>query len=76
MQKVQKFAETYIVYDDNLEAFKLNKLAYLNEKYCYEIQKFSYQNGLIIRKQLTDSGFELEGKQHWNVYEEQVRQMI
>lgn len=51
-------------------------MAYLNEKYAYNIQKYNYQNGILVRRQLENSGFNLKQNQCWKVFNEQIKCLV
>jgi len=70
LQSIVKYEFTYTMYDERLDKFIFNNLAYLNEKYCYDVQKHNYTNGLIVRKNLLKSGFVLVEDQQWKIYDE------
>ena len=50
--------------------FVFNKLAYISEQYAYELQKYNYKNGLIIKKQLSENNFDVTENQVYSVYQE------
>ena len=39
---------------DRKGEFVFNRLAYVNEQYCFDVQKFNYQNGVIVKKLLNE----------------------
>ena len=44
--------------------------AYISEQYAYELQKYNYKNGLIIKKQLSENNFDVTENQVYSVYQE------
>ena len=76
LQGINKYAESYILYDDKNDVFVFNNLAYVNEQYSYDVQRHNYQNGIVIQKQLSESGFDLLGDEESKVYNEQLKHII
>ena len=71
-----KYQDSYTMYDEQKGEFVFNRLAYVNEQYCFDVQKFNYQNGVIVRKQLQNSSFDVSENQAYAVYKEQLRHLI
>lgn len=71
-----KYQDSYTMYDEQKGEFVFNRLAYVNEQYCFDVQKFNYQNGVIVRKQLQNSSFDVSENQAYAVYQEQLRHLI
>ena len=71
-----KYEYSYTLYDENKNRFIFNKLAQLNEAYTYKLQKHNYKDGIVVKRQLQDSGFNTSQTEHWQKYEEQIKQMI
>ena len=71
-----KYQDSYTMYDEQKGEFVFNRLAYVNEQYCFDVQKFNYQNGVIVRKQLQDSSFDVSENQTYAVYQEQLKHLI
>lgn len=57
MQKIKKYSESYVRYDEKSDCFTVNRWAYLNDMFAYDVQHENYQNSIIVKKQLEDSGF-------------------
>lgn len=76
LQKIDKYSKSYTMYDSNTDTFRFNDLAKLNEEYCYKVQKHGYENGIMVKRQLEDSGFKIISKQEWKVYDTQLKQAI
>lgn len=76
LQTIQRYSETYTLYNEDQGIFVLNELAYLNEIYSYEVQKHNYQNGSIVYKQLKDAGFDVKDPQIWKVFDDKIDQII
>lgn len=75
-QRMLKYSDTYTMYDEKEDKFVFNNLAYINEIYNYDLQKYAYENGIIIKKQLEDSGFDTSTNQVYTVFEEHLKQTI
>ena len=71
-----KYLDSYTMYDEQKGEFVFNRLAYVNEQYCFDVQKFNYQNGVIVKKQLQDSSFDVSENQTYAVYKEQLKHLI
>ena len=71
-----KYQDSYTMYDEQKGEFVFNRLAYVNEQYCYDVQKFNYQNGVIVKKLLQDSSFDVSENQTYAVYQEQLKHLI
>ena len=71
-----KYQDSYTMYDEQKGEFVFNRLAYVNEQYCFDVQKFNYQNGVIVKKLLQDSIFDVSENQTYAVYQEQLKHLI
>ena len=71
-QKLNKFSKSYIFYDEINQQFSVNRMAYLNDCFSYDVQKENYLDGITVRKQLEDSGFNVNGNEEYSDYEEQL----
>lgn len=71
-----RYQDSYTMYDEEKDEFVFNRLAYVNEQYCFDVQKFNYQNGVMIKRQLQDSNFDVSENQTYAVYEEQLKHLI
>ena len=71
-----KYQDSYTMYDEQKGEFVFNRLAYVNEQYCFDVQKFNYQNGVIVKKLLQDSSFDVSENQTYAVYQEQLKHLI
>lgn len=71
-----KYQDSYTMYDELKGEFVFNRLAYVNEQYCFDVQKFNYQNGVIVKKLLQDSSFDVSENQTYAVYQEQLKHLI
>lgn len=71
-----KYQDLYTMYDEQKGEFVFNRLAYVNEQYCFDVQKFNYQNGVIVKKLLQDSSFDVSENQTYAVYQEQLKHLI
>ena len=71
-----KYQDSYTMYDEQKGEFVFNRLAYVNEQYCFDVQKFNYRNGVIVKKLLQDSSFDVSENQTYAVYQEQLKHLI
>ena len=71
-----KYQDSYTMYDELKGECVFNRLAYVNEQYCFDVQKFNYQNGVIVKKLLQDSSFDVSENQTYAVYQEQLKHLI
>lgn len=75
-QKLNKYCENYVYYKESIDKFLVNEMAYLNDCFSYDVQKENYLDGITVRKQLEDSGFNVYGKEQYSDYEEQLECII
>ena len=75
-QKLNKYSEHYVCYNEATYCFFVNNMAYLNECFSYDVQKENYLDGITVRKQLEDSGFNVSGNEVHLDYEEQLECII
>lgn len=73
MQNIKKYSENYVRYDEKSDSFTVNRWAYLNELFAYDVQHENYQNSIIVKKQLEDSGFEVSEDERMSDYKEQLK---
>ena len=71
-----KYQDSYTMYDERKGEFVFNRLAYVNEQYCFDVQKFNYQNGITVKKHLQESNFDTGENQTYAVYKEQLKHLI
>ena len=71
-----RYQDSYTMYDEEKEEFVFNRLAYVNEQYSFDVQKFNYQNGIMVKRQLQDSNFDVSENQTYAIYEEQLKHLI
>ena len=76
LQKMLKFKETFTMYDSINGKFIFNDMALLSERYSYDLQKYNYENGRIIRSQLIKSNFDVSTNQQYVEYEKQLEHLI
>ena len=69
-QKLNKFSKSYVYYDEIHQKFSVNRMAYLNDCFSYDVQKENYSDGIRVRKQLEDSGFDVNENEVYSDYEE------
>ena len=75
-QKLNKYSEHYVCYDETTNRFFVNNMAYLNDCFSYDVQKENYLDGITVRKQLEDSGFDVNENEVYSDYEEQLECII
>ena len=75
-QKLNKYSEHYVCYNETTNCFFVNNMAYLNDCFSYDVQKENYLDGITVRKQLEDSGFNVSGNEVHSDYEEQLECII
>lgn len=73
MQNIKKYSESYVRYDEMSDSFTVNRWAYLNELFAYDVQHENYQNSIIVKKQLEESGFGINGEESRSDYKEQLK---
>ena len=73
MQNIKKYSESYVRYDERSDCFTVNRWAYLNELFAFDVQRKNYENSIIVKKQLEESGFAIkEEEKRWD-YREQLK---
>lgn len=73
MQNIKKYSENYVRYDEKSDSFTVNRWAYLNELFAYDVQHENYQNSIIVKKQLEESGFGVSEDERMSDYKEQLK---
>lgn len=73
MQNIKKYSESYVRYDEKSDSFTVNRWAYLNELFAYDVQHENYQDSIIVKKQLEDSGFQVNEDERRSDYKEQLK---
>lgn len=73
MQNIKKYSESYVRYDEKSYSFTVNRWAYLNELFAYDVQHENYQDSIIVKKQLEESGFGIKGEEKRSDYKEQLK---
>lgn len=73
MQNIKKYSENYVRYDEKSDCFTVNRWAYLNELFAYDVQHENYLNSVIVKKQLEDSGFNINKDERISDYKEQLK---
>lgn len=71
-----KYQDSYTMYDEKKGEFVFNRLAYVNEQYCFDVQKLNYQNGVIVKKLLQENNFDMSERQNYNIFKEQLKHLI
>lgn len=75
-QKMLQYQDSYTMYDKSSDRFVFNKLAYISEQYAYELQKYNYRNGIIVKKQLSENDFDVTENQTYGIYKEQLKHIV
>lgn len=73
MQRIKKYSEDYVRYDEKSDSFIVNRWAYLNELFAFDVQHENYQDSIIVKKQLEESGFRIKGEESQWDYKEQLK---
>ncbi len=73
MQNIKKYSESYVRYDEKSDRFTVNRWAYLNELFAYDVQHENYQDSIIVKKQLEESGFRIKEEEKQSDYKEQLK---
>lgn len=55
-RKIIGYSETYSMYNESTQTFTYNKLAEISDRFAFDVQKYNYQNGVMIKKQLDSTG--------------------
>lgn len=76
LQKMLKFKETFTMYDSVKEEFIFNKMALWSECYFYQLRKYNYKNGIVVRNELIKSNFDVTTNQQYVEYEKQLEHLI
>lgn len=75
-QKLNKYSDSYVWYDSANDCFSVNRMAYLNDCFAFDVQRENYLNGIKVKRQLEDSGFCVDGKEEHSDYGEQLECII
>lgn len=76
LQKMMQYGEDYTMYDEKTDSFVFNNMAYLYERFAYELQKI-YANGVTVKQELKKNNFDLDGNQQFvEKFNEQVECVI
>ena len=73
MQNIKKYSESYVRYDEKSDSFTVNRWAYLNELFAYDVQHENYQDSIRVKRQLEESGFGIKGEEKKSDYKEQLK---
>lgn len=76
MQRIKKYSESYVRYDEKTDSFTINRWAYLNELFAYGVQHENYQNSIIVKKQLEENGFGMKKEEKSSDYKEQLKCLL
>ena len=73
MQRIKKYKEDYVRYDENADRFIVNEFAYLNDCFAFDVQHKNYEDSIIVKKQLDDNGFDTNTDEKASDYMEQLK---
>lgn len=71
-QRLHKYSESYVRYDEITDSFIVNEWTYQNDLFAYEVQHENYVDRVTVRRQLNDSGFDTSENEIISHYKEQV----
>ena len=71
-QRLHKYSESYVRYESASDKFSVNRWAYLNDLFAYDVQHENYINSIIVKSQLDNSGFDTTDEEIMSDYKEQV----
>lgn len=74
IQRLHKYSENYVRYDSDL--FTVNRWAYLSDLFAYDVQHENYENSVIVKGQLDNSGFDTSVDEKEAHYIEDVKWLI
>lgn len=64
-QRILHYNDDYVTYNEITEKFEVNKMAYLYERYAYDLLHI-YKGGItVIKEQLNNPFFDITGKQEY-----------
>lgn len=76
LQSLLHYGEDYTMYDVKADCFRFNNMAYLYDRFAYELQRI-YANGINVKDELVKNEFELSGDQKYIAnYNDQVSCVI
>ena len=67
------YEKSYTMYDEESQKFVFNRLAYISEKYSYYLQNTNYNDSIMVKELLNESGFKVETNQVWAIPNEQLK---
>lgn len=76
LQRVERYKESYVMYNADSDRFDVNHWAYLNECFAYDVQHENYLNEYVVRAQLENSGLAVDTEVQKSDYEEQLSCII
>lgn len=71
-QKMNKYSNSYVWYNSRKDCFDVNRMAYLNDCFAFDVQRENYLNSLVVKRQLEDSGLDVASEEIKSDYEEQL----
>lgn len=76
LQKLFKYSDNYVIYEEKVASFMINKWAYLNDCFSLDVQHLNYRDDFIVRKQLNETGFKTPKDPQYESYKEQIKYLI
>lgn len=49
-QRLNKYSDSYVWYDSVNDRFSVNRMAYLNDRFSFDVQRENYLNGIKVKK--------------------------
>lgn len=75
-QRMKKFQDSYTMYNKAKDQFVFNDLAYLSDRYGYDVQMCIYVSGAKVKKELEDNEFDVSENQLYEEFSEQLKCII
>ena len=67
----------YLTYNEATDSFEFNELAKLSDMLAFEVQHYTYKNGLMVRRELVETNkFDLSENQSYEAFGEYLRNGI
>ncbi|THG49456.1 hypothetical protein E5990_07015 [Muribaculum caecicola] len=73
LQRIKKYSQDYVRYDENSDSFTVNHWAYLNDCFAFDVQHKNYENSIVVKKQLDDNRFDTSPNEEVSDYMEQLK---
>lgn len=78
LQRSLNYETNYVCWFPEEQRFGFNKMAYLNDRYLYKVQCYNYQNGIMVKRLMEETGqFDTSEKQeYYQHYQEQLHNIV